>query len=242
MQTAAPTAIGLLPIRVWLADAHGQDQAAAAGEDDPLLARPADQPDQRGARPPAMVAQIRILPQARLRHASRPSSRASRSDPAMMIYLNIEGSERDAPNENYARELMELFALGVGNFSEKDVREAARAFTGWQVPRERGGRRQVLPQDARLPPAGVRQGHEDGLRQDAATSARTRSSTSSSSSPRRRSTSCDACSRSSSTRTPRMPTWAIRRRLHKVRRSIRATVEAMLRSDVFYSPRRIARW
>ena len=58
----------------------------------------------------------------------------------MMTYLNIDGSERNAPNENYARELMELFALGVGNFSEKDVREAARAFTGWHVPRERGGR------------------------------------------------------------------------------------------------------
>ena len=59
-------------------------------------------------------------------------------DPAMMIYLNIDNSARAAPNENYARELMELFSLGVGNFSEKDVREAARAFTGWQIPRERG--------------------------------------------------------------------------------------------------------
>jgi uncharacterized protein (DUF1800 family) len=59
-------------------------------------------------------------------------------DPAMMIYLNVDNSFRGAPNENYARELMELFALGVGNFSETDVREAARAFTGWQIPRERG--------------------------------------------------------------------------------------------------------
>jgi uncharacterized protein (DUF1800 family) len=59
-------------------------------------------------------------------------------DPAMMVYLNVDNSARAAPNENYARELMELFALGVGNFSEKDVREAARAFTGWQIPRDRG--------------------------------------------------------------------------------------------------------
>jgi uncharacterized protein (DUF1800 family) len=59
-------------------------------------------------------------------------------DPAMMVYLNVENSARAAPNENYARELMELFALGVGNFSEKDVREAARAFTGWQIQRQRG--------------------------------------------------------------------------------------------------------
>lgn len=59
-------------------------------------------------------------------------------DPAMMVYLDIAGSVRAAPNENYARELMELFSLGVGNFSEQDVREAARAFTGWRIPRQRG--------------------------------------------------------------------------------------------------------
>jgi uncharacterized protein (DUF1800 family) len=58
-------------------------------------------------------------------------------DRAMMVYLDVAGSTRRAPNENYARELMELFALGVGNYSETDVREAARAFTGWAVPRNR---------------------------------------------------------------------------------------------------------
>src|SRR5262249_26443415 len=58
-------------------------------------------------------------------------------DPAMMTYLNIDGSNKTAPNENYARELMELFSLGVGNYSEMDVREGAKAFTGWQVPRTR---------------------------------------------------------------------------------------------------------
>ena len=58
-------------------------------------------------------------------------------DPAMMVYLDTSGSHRRAPNENYARELMELFSLGEGNYSEQDVREAARAFTGWQVPRAR---------------------------------------------------------------------------------------------------------
>jgi uncharacterized protein (DUF1800 family) len=58
-------------------------------------------------------------------------------DTAMMVYLDMDGSEAQAPNENYARELMELFSLGVGNYSEDDVREAARAFTGWQVPRNR---------------------------------------------------------------------------------------------------------
>ncbi len=58
-------------------------------------------------------------------------------DAAMMVYLDVSGSLRASPNENYARELMELFSLGVGNFSEDDVREAARAFTGWRVPRRR---------------------------------------------------------------------------------------------------------
>jgi uncharacterized protein (DUF1800 family) len=57
-------------------------------------------------------------------------------DRAMMEYLDIAGSVRRAPNENYARELMELFAMGEGNYTEDDVREAARAFTGWVVQRE----------------------------------------------------------------------------------------------------------
>ena len=87
----------------------------------------------------AMEAQIDLFRQHAL--DSFPAIlKAVSTDPAMMTYLNVDGSERNAPNENYARELMELFALGVGNYTEKDVREAARAFTGWHVPRERGGR------------------------------------------------------------------------------------------------------
>jgi uncharacterized protein (DUF1800 family) len=65
--------------------------------------------------------------------------RAVSMDPAMMVYLDTSGSVQRAPNENYARELMELFALGEGNYTEEDVREAARAFTGWQVQRDRAG-------------------------------------------------------------------------------------------------------
>ena len=59
-------------------------------------------------------------------------------DPAMMIYLDITGSQKARPNENYARELMELFALGVGNYNEGDVQQGARAFTGWSVNRRDG--------------------------------------------------------------------------------------------------------
>ncbi len=54
-------------------------------------------------------------------------------DPAMLVWLDSNSNRRAAPNENYAREIMELFALGIGNYSEKDIREAARAFTGWFV-------------------------------------------------------------------------------------------------------------
>jgi uncharacterized protein (DUF1800 family) len=52
-------------------------------------------------------------------------------DPAMMIWLDTASNKKGHANENYARELMELFALGIGNYTEHDVREGARAFTGW---------------------------------------------------------------------------------------------------------------
>ena len=52
-------------------------------------------------------------------------------DPAMLAYLDAGVNLKGAPNENFARELMELFTMGVGNYTEVDIREAARAFTGW---------------------------------------------------------------------------------------------------------------
>jgi uncharacterized protein (DUF1800 family) len=54
-------------------------------------------------------------------------------DPAMMIYLDLQQSRQEHPNENWARELMELFTVGIGNYSEQDIREAARAFTGYRL-------------------------------------------------------------------------------------------------------------
>ncbi len=51
-------------------------------------------------------------------------------DPAMILYLNTQQNVKRKPNENYARELMELFTMGVGSYTEHDIREAARAFTG----------------------------------------------------------------------------------------------------------------
>lgn len=50
---------------------------------------------------------------------------------SMIKYLNAKQNKKQSPNENFARELMELFTLGIGNYSEKDIKESARAFTGW---------------------------------------------------------------------------------------------------------------
>jgi uncharacterized protein (DUF1800 family) len=59
-------------------------------------------------------------------------------DPAMLIYLDGAQSVAQRPNENFARELLELFTLGEGHYSEADVRNAARAFTGWSIDGEAG--------------------------------------------------------------------------------------------------------
>jgi len=73
-------------------------------------------------------------------------------DPAMLIYLDNALNEQQHPNENYARELMELFTLGVDHYTEQDVRESARAWTGWIVPR-RTGKAMFLPRR-----------HDDGVK------------------------------------------------------------------------------
>jgi len=59
-------------------------------------------------------------------------------DPAMVLYLDSVQNRKGAPNENFAREVMELFTLGEGRYTETDVKEAARAFTGWSLDRETG--------------------------------------------------------------------------------------------------------
>lgn len=56
-------------------------------------------------------------------------------DPAMLIYLDSVTNRKAHPNENYAREVMELFCLGEGNYEEQDVLELARCFTGWEIKR-----------------------------------------------------------------------------------------------------------
>jgi uncharacterized protein (DUF1800 family) len=80
-------------------------------------------------------------------------------DPAMLLYLDNTSSKKTHPNENFARELLELFTLGEGHYSEQDVREVARAFTGWgqrngrfhfDKSRHDNGRKVVLGVEGRL--------------------------------------------------------------------------------------------
>ena len=79
-----------------------------------------------------------------LRHGALGNFRsllhAVAKDPAMLVYLDGANSRKEAPNENFAREVMELFTLGEasqgGQYTEQDIREAARAFTGWSVERD----------------------------------------------------------------------------------------------------------
>jgi hypothetical protein len=59
-------------------------------------------------------------------------------DGAMLVWLDGAGSKKEKPNENFGREFLELFTLGVGHYTEKDIREAARAFTGWSVDQGKG--------------------------------------------------------------------------------------------------------
>ena len=54
-------------------------------------------------------------------------------DPAMLLFLDSATNRKTHPNENFAREVMELFCLGVGKYSEKDIQQLARCFTGWEI-------------------------------------------------------------------------------------------------------------
>jgi uncharacterized protein (DUF1800 family) len=85
-------------------------------------------------------------------------------DPAMLIWLDSNSNIKGRANENYARELMELFSLGVRNYTESDVREAARAFTGWHTDGDKfefndsfhdGGEKMVLGQKGKWDGADV---------------------------------------------------------------------------------------
>ena len=83
-----------------------------------------------------MFAQNNLLRKFSLGHFPKLLQEISR-DPAMLIYLDSATNRKAHPNENYAREIMELFCLGEGNYTEHDIRELARCFTGWEVKRNK---------------------------------------------------------------------------------------------------------
>ncbi|HRJ26055.1 MAG TPA: DUF1800 domain-containing protein [Fimbriimonadaceae bacterium] len=78
----------------------------------------------------AMLQHIRML-QSHALGKFRDLLTAASQDPAMVYWLDNQFNIKGKPNENFAREVMELFTLGIGHYSEKDIQEAARAFTGW---------------------------------------------------------------------------------------------------------------
>ena len=63
-------------------------------------------------------------------------TRAISKDAAMIKFLNLNQNKKAHPNENFARELLELFTIGLGNYTEKDIQEASRAFSGWTYDKE----------------------------------------------------------------------------------------------------------
>ena len=77
-----------------------------------------------------MLKQLRLFQSAGLGNF-RELLIAVAQDPAMLMFLDAGVNTKDSPNENFAREIMELFTMGVGHYGERDVQEAARAFTGW---------------------------------------------------------------------------------------------------------------
>lgn len=80
----------------------------------------------------SMIGMVDLLHRHALGHFRDMLQEISK-DPAMLVWLDTNQSKKGMPNENYARELMELFSLGIGHYTEQDIREAARAFTGWEI-------------------------------------------------------------------------------------------------------------
>src|SRR5262245_10782467 len=85
---------------------------------------------------PALMFRQNCLLRAHALGKFEPFLQAVSKDPAMLLWLDSNSNIKGRPNENYARELMELFSLGVGHYTERDIREAARAFTGWHTDGE----------------------------------------------------------------------------------------------------------
>ena len=129
------------------------------------VAQPLRHQQPEGQRPRGHEATERDLPPPGPRTVRRDAGAAVR-DPALLIWLDAPANRKGHPNENLARELMELFTLGIGHYTESDVKETARALTGWTVvdgafreaPRGMTGGQDDPRQDGKL--AGRRRGSD----------------------------------------------------------------------------------
>ncbi len=125
-----------------------------------VLARPLRHQRRQGARLPQDAASSSSCSRRQGTGNFRDLMIGVAQDPAMLSFLDAGVNVKGAPNENFAREIMELFTMGVGNYTEKDIREAARAFTGWNFRRP----------ELRRQPGPARRRREDRARARAATS------------------------------------------------------------------------
>lgn len=82
---------------------------------------------------PAFLYQQNVLLRLYALGSFRTLLQAIAKNPAMLLYLDTQTNRREHPNENFARELFELFTLGEGYYTERDIKEAARAFAGWHL-------------------------------------------------------------------------------------------------------------
>ena len=159
------------------------------------------------------------------------------ANPAMLIWLSGTDNRKDAPNENYGRELMELFTLGEGNgYTERDVREQARALTGWTSTWKRGKGQT----DFRFDPKRHDTGTKTVFGKQGAFSWRD-SARSASTTPSTRRSSCASCGATSSPCHPmRAPRPALEADLPQGF-EVRPVLEAILRHPALYKGPRMVK-
>ena len=87
---------------------------------------------------PAYLHQQNVLLRLYALGSFRRLLQAIAKNPAMLLYLDTQTNQSEHPNENFARELFELFTLGEGHYTEQDIKQAARAFTGWHLDHRSG--------------------------------------------------------------------------------------------------------
>lgn len=128
----APTAPRVLPTRRLVAGPDGGHHQPVAREADLRAARALPRRHLQGPLPVVHVPAERVVPDPGGDDFTA-LTQAVATDPAMLLWLDAATDKAASPNENFARELMERFTMGIGTYSEADVRAAAVCFTGWRL-------------------------------------------------------------------------------------------------------------